>query len=150
MEDYDPKEQQYVAGPDSIHRSYQFRMSARDIPRFGLLYLRNGKWRDTQMVPAQWLRDSTTAYSVNARDNYSGYGYLWWAAVNGNHYPKVDLPDGSFSAWGAGGHFIAVIPALNVLVVHRANTDDPVKTVTLEQLGRLLRLILDAKEALRS
>lgn len=149
MEDYDPKEQQYVTGPDSIHRGYPFRMSARDMARFGLLYSRGGRWRDTQIVPAQWVRDSTTAYSVadgNARDNYSGYGYLWWVAVNGNHYPKVDLPDGSFSAWGAGGHFIAVIPALNVLVVHRVNTDDPAKKVTLEQFGKLLRLILDAKK----
>jgi CubicO group peptidase (beta-lactamase class C family) len=41
--------------------------------------------------------------------------------VNGNHYPNVELSDGSFSAWGAGGHFIAVIPALNVVVVHRVN-----------------------------
>ena len=79
-----------------------FRMTARDMARFGLLYLRNGKWRDQQVIPAQWVRESTTAYSVadgNARDNYSGYGYLWWVAVNGNHYPKVEVPDGSFSAW---------------------------------------------------
>ncbi len=148
MEDYDPKEQEYVTGPDSIHRAYPFRMTARDMARFGLLYLRNGKWRDQQVIPAQWVRESTTAYSVadgNARDNYSGYGYLWWVAVNGNHYPKVEVPDGSFSAWGAGGHFIAVMPALNLVVVHRVNTDDPAKKVTLEQFGELLRLILAAK-----
>lgn len=149
MEDYDPKEQEYVTGPDSIHRAYPFRMSARDMARYGLLYLRGGRWRNAQIVPPQWVRDSTTAYSVadgNARDGYSGYGYLWWVAVNGNHYPKVELPDGSFSAWGSGGHFIAVIPALNVVVVHRVNTDDPAKKVTLEQFGNLLRLILAAKK----
>jgi CubicO group peptidase (beta-lactamase class C family) len=101
MEDYDAKEQAYETGPDSIHRAYPFRMTARDMARFGLLYLRGGRWRDTQLVPAQWVRDSTTAYSVadgNAGDGYSGYGYLWWVAINGNHYPKVNLPDGSFSA----------------------------------------------------
>jgi CubicO group peptidase (beta-lactamase class C family) len=149
MEDYDPKEQEYVTGPDSIHRAYPFRMSARDMARFGLLYLRDGRWRDAQLIPSQWVRDSTTAYSVadgNVRDNYSGYGYLWWVAVNGNHYPKVEVPDGSFSAWGAGGHFIAVMPALSVVVVHRVNTDDPAKKVTLEQFGELLRLILAAKK----
>jgi CubicO group peptidase (beta-lactamase class C family) len=149
MEDFDPKEQEYVTGPDSIHRAYPFRMTARDMARFGLLFLRSGRWRDAQVVPAQWVRDSTTAYSVAdgiARDSYSGYGYLWWVAVNGNHYPKVELPDGSFSAWGAGGHFIAIIPALNVVVVHRVNTDDPAKKVTLEQFGELLRLILAARK----
>jgi len=148
MEDYDSKEQEYVTGPDSIHRAYPFRMTARDMARFGLLYLRGGKWRGEQLIPSQWVLDSTTAYSVadgNARDNYSGYGYLWWVAVNGNHYPKVEVPDGSFSAWGAGGHFIAVIPALDIVVVHRVNTDDPAKKVTLDQFGELLRLILAGK-----
>lgn len=148
MEDYDPTEQEYVTGPDSIHRAYPFRMSARDMARFGLLYLRGGRWGNAQIVPAQWVRDSTTAWSVadgNARDGYSGYGYLWWVAVNGNHYPNVELPDGSFSAWGAGGHIITVVPALRLVVVHRVNTDDPAKKVTLDQLGQLLHLILAAK-----
>jgi len=148
MEDYDFAEQEYVTGPDSIHRAYPFRMSARDMARFGLLYLRAGTWRATRVVPADWVRDSTTAWSVadgNARDSYSGYGYLWWVAVNGNHYPKVEVPDGSFSAWGAGGHFIAIIPGYNLVVVHRVNTDDPAKKVTLEQFGELLRLILAAR-----
>ena len=149
MEDYVPSEQEYVTGPDSIHRAYPFRMTARDMARFGLLYMRRGKWREAQLIPAPWVRDSTTAYSVadgNARDGYSGYGYLWWIAVNGNHYPGVELPDGSFSAWGAGGHFIVVIPALNLVVVHRVNTDDDAKKVTLQQFGELLRLILAAKK----
>lgn len=35
MEDFDPKEQEYVTGLDSIHRAYPFRMSARDMARFG-------------------------------------------------------------------------------------------------------------------
>ncbi|KAA6457948.1 serine hydrolase [Acidobacteria bacterium AB60] len=148
MENYDPKLQNYATGPDSVHRGYVFRMTARDMARFGLLYMRNGRWRGEQIVPSQWVRDSTTAYSVadgNKHDNYSGYGYLWWVAVNGNHYPNVELPDGSFSAWGAGGHFIVVIPALHLVVVHRVNTDDPAKKVTLEQFGQLLRLILAAR-----
>lgn len=80
----------------------------------------------------------------NIRDHYSGYGYLWWA-INGNHYPNVEVPDGSFSAWGAGGHFIAVIPAFNLVVVHRVDTDNPAKKVTLDEFGELLRLILIAR-----
>jgi CubicO group peptidase (beta-lactamase class C family) len=125
-------------------------MTARDMARVGLLYLRDGRWRGHQLIPSAWIRESTTAYSVadgNARDGYSGYGYLWWVAANGNHYPKVEVPDGSFSAWGSGGHFIAVIPARRLVVVHRVNTDDPEKKVTLEQFGELLRLILAAKKS---
>jgi len=52
----------------------------------------------------------------------------------------------SFSAWGAGGHMITEIPALNLVVVHRVNTDDPGKKVTLDQVGRLLHLILAARK----
>ena len=37
-----------------------------------------------------------------------------------------------------GGHFIAVIPALNVVVVHRVNTDDPAKKVTFGTVWRTL------------
>lgn len=88
MEDYVFKDQEYITGPDSIHRAYPFRMTARDMARFGLLYLREGRWRDQQIIPNSWVRESTTAYSVadgNTRDGYSGYGYLWWVAVNGNH-----------------------------------------------------------------
>ena len=123
-------------------------MSARDMARFGLLFLRKGAWRGAQVVPAGWVRDSTTAWSVadgNVHDHYSGYGYLWWVATNGNHYPNVEVPDGSFSAWGAGGHFIAIIPAYDLVVVHRVDTDNPEKKVTLEQFGELLHLIIDAR-----
>jgi CubicO group peptidase (beta-lactamase class C family) len=148
MEDYSFAEQEYVTGPESIHPAYPFRMSARDMARFGLLFLRGGTWRGAQVVPASWVRDSTTAWSVadgNVRDHYSGYGYLWWVAVNGNHYPNVEVPDGSFSAWGAGGHFIAIIPAFDLVVVHRVDTDNPAKRVTLDQFGELLHLILAAR-----
>ncbi len=150
MEDYDFKGQEYFPGEDSIHRAYPFRMTARDMARFGLLFLRAGTWRDAQVVPANWVRESTTAYSVAEGDasyGYSGYGYLWWVAVNGNHILNVNLPDGSFSAQGAGGHYIVVIPERKLVVVHRVNTDDPAKDVTGEQFGKLLGLILSAKKA---
>lgn len=47
--------------------------------------------------------------------------------------------------WGAGGHYIAVIPARRLVVVHRVDTDDPSKKVALDQFGTLLQLILAAK-----
>jgi CubicO group peptidase (beta-lactamase class C family) len=62
MEDFSFEDQEYVTGPDSIHRAYPFRMTARDMARFGLLYLRSGRWRGRQIVPPIWVRESTTAY----------------------------------------------------------------------------------------
>ncbi len=149
MQDFESADTEYVRGPDSVHPAYPFRMTARDMARFGLLYLRKGAWRGRQIVPQSWVRDSTMSYSVaegDAHYGYSGYGYLWWVAVNGNHFPNVELPDGTFSGWGSGGHFIVVVPDMNVVVVHRVDTDIDGKEVSLADFGALLGLILDAKE----
>lgn len=150
MQDFEIADATYAPGEASLHRAYPFRMTARDMARFGLLFLRDGRWRDRQIVPERWVRESTTAYSVAESDaeyGYSGYGYMWWVAANGNHFPRVELPDGSFSARGWGGHFIVVIPAYDIVVVHRVNTDVITNNVSLEQFGELLSLILAARPA---
>lgn len=149
MEDFKLEDTGYVTGDESIHPAYPFRMSARDMARFGLLFARQGMWRGKQLIPSEWVEESTTAYSVaegDAEYGYSGYGYMWWVAVNGNHFPGVELPDGSFSARGVGGHFIVVIPQWDLVVVHRVNTDIENKAVSLQQFGRLLNLVLAASQ----
>ena len=144
MEDYSLDNTQYVRGPDSIHPAYPFRMTARDMARFGLLFLRGGKWEDKQIVPQSWVAESTKSYSDAGPSG--GYGYMWWVAANGKHLPEVDLKDGAYSARGAGGHYILVIPDLEVVIVHRVNTDLPVRGVGSAQFGKLVKLILDAKQ----
>ncbi len=143
MQDYVAEEDgQYITGPDSIHRAYPFRMTARDMARFGVLFLNEGKWEDRQIVPRKWVRDSVTSWS-SARSS-GGYGYLWWTAKEGLHFPGVTLPDGSYSARGAGGHFILVVPELDLVVVHRVNTDVGGRDVSSAQFGELLQHILAA------
>src|SRR5204863_4347654 len=115
----------------------------RDMARFGLLFLHDGSWRGRQIVPADWVKESTTSYSEAGPAG--GYGYLWWVAVNGRHLPGVTLPAGTYSARGAGGHFILVIPAYDTVIVHRVDTDIPGRQVNDEQFGRLVKLILDAR-----
>jgi CubicO group peptidase (beta-lactamase class C family) len=57
----------------------------------------------------------------------------------------VRLPEGAFFAWGAAGQYALVIPALDIVVVHRVDRDIPdYKEVNLWQFGRLLWLILSA------
>jgi CubicO group peptidase (beta-lactamase class C family) len=145
MEDYRVVEDTaYVPGPDSVYPAYPFRMTARDMARFGLLFARGGKWRDRQVIPADWVKESTASYSDAG--NSGGYGYLWWIAVNGKHLPGATLPDGSYSARGAGGHYILVIPAYDVVIVHRVNTDERGRDVSGAQFGQLVKLILDARQ----
>lgn len=54
-------------------------------------------------------------------------------------------PEGAFFAWGAAGQYALVIPALDIVVVHRVDRDiADYKEVNLWQFGRLLWLILSA------
>jgi len=145
MEDYRIEDTAYVTGPDSVYPAYPFRMTARDMARFGLLFARSGKWRDRQVVPSDWVKESTTSYSDAGESG--GYGYLWWVAANGKHLPGATLPDGSYSARGAGGHYILVVPAWDLVIVHRVNTDEPGRSVTGAQFGQLVKLILDARQS---
>ena len=97
----------------SAHPVYHFAMSARDMARFGLLYLRRGRWRGRQLIPAAWIDRSTTPYS-DVGDERRGYGYMWWigkAEAFGGH--------ALYMARGGDGHAIYVVPALDVVVVHR-------------------------------
>jgi CubicO group peptidase (beta-lactamase class C family) len=143
MEDFRVADGTYQPGPESKHPGYPVRVTARDLARYGLLYLRGGAWGGRRVAPAAWVRESTKPHSVTGT---CGYGYMWWVAANGRGLPRVNLPDGSFWAWGTRGHYLVVVPALDLVVVHRVDTDVPGREVTDREFGRLLRLILDARE----
>jgi len=55
-QDYRPADGRYVAGPESSYPAYPFHMSARDMARFGLLYLQRGRWAERQIVPGRGWR----------------------------------------------------------------------------------------------
>jgi CubicO group peptidase (beta-lactamase class C family) len=72
---------------------------------------------------------------------------MWWVATNGKHLPGVELPEGTYSARGFGGHYILVIPRFDLVIVHRVNTDVRGQVVTPRQFGELVQLILNARTA---
>ena len=133
----------YVTGDDSVHPAYPFQLSARDLARVGLLALRTGKWQGRQVVSSDWIRESTQSYSDAATSG--GYGYMWWVAVDGIHFPGVSLPAGTFSARGYRGHYLVVIPEWDLVVVHRVNTFQDNTRVLKSDFGKLLKLILAAR-----
>lgn len=74
-----------------------------------------------------------------------GYGYMWWVARDCNKYPHLpglNIPEGSYSARGAGGHYILVIPGYDLVIVHRVNTDIRGNSVSKGEFGKLTSLIL--------
>lgn len=145
MQDYRPSDGQYFTGPNSVYPAYPILMSARDLARFALLYLHDGRWKDRQIVPADWVHESTQPYSVS--DFGPGYGYLWWTGFLKPENPMtpVRLPAGSFFAAGNGGQYAFVMPAADMVVIHRVDRSIPhFHPVNLTQVGRLLWLVLAA------
>jgi CubicO group peptidase (beta-lactamase class C family) len=158
MQDFQPGDVYYLGGPVSVHSAYMFEITARDLARFGLLYLRHGRWMETQIVPEAWVGKSTHAdemLKVNGVD-VGGYEYLWWVEYGGVHFPEATIP-GMYSARGVGGHYLLIVPSLDLVIVHRADNEPPAKDpktvaevanrefVTKAQFGHLVRLILDAQ-----
>jgi CubicO group peptidase (beta-lactamase class C family) len=145
MQDYRVEEMRYASQSYSIHPTYSFCISARDLARYGLLYLRLGRWREQQVVPRAWVETSTRTHALTLMQTGAGFGYLWWTCVNGNLFHGLPLPEGSFASYGMGGQFLLVIPALDLVVVHLGNPDDPAyRQPATAQLCHLMQLILEA------
>jgi CubicO group peptidase (beta-lactamase class C family) len=142
MQDYPIESLRYEYESYSMHPYYGFRMSTRDLARFGLLFLREGQWRDQQIVPPDWVRESTASHSERGPD--SGYGYMWWTGVKGGLFPNAQVKEHSFYASGYRGHRVIVLPYRNLVIVHRVNTDRGDVDLDDAQMGLLLWLILDA------
>jgi CubicO group peptidase (beta-lactamase class C family) len=75
------------------------------------------------------------------------YGYMWWLAHADIHFPQMSVPPGTYSARGAHGHYVVVVPARELVVVHRVDTDTPGRAVSATEFGALLERILDAQAA---
>lgn len=143
MQDYLPEDGENYSGEASQHDAYPFEMSTRDMARFGLLYLNDGKWGDQQIISASWVEESTTSYSDAGASG--GYGYLWWISVDGQHFSGVEgVPEGTYTGRGYRGHVLAVIPAYDLVVVHRVDTFVSGTRVSYGNFGKILMLILDA------
>ena len=95
-------------------------LTARDMGKFGLLYLNDGEHDGKQVISADWVHDSLRSYSeepwtrlrfrpfTNLR-----YGYQWWTADVGSHHVEF--------AWGHGGQLIVLVDELDMVIVTTAD-----------------------------
>jgi CubicO group peptidase (beta-lactamase class C family) len=142
MQDFRPSDGHYVTGSDSRFAAYPFDMSARDLARFALLYLRGGKWNNVQVVPEDWVKASTQPYSD--APNSGGYGYLWWTGDSpSGSTQRLPFPPGSFWAEGHLGQFAVVVPSLDLIVVNRVDGDMTTREVNKGQMAHLVRMVVD-------
>ena len=87
-------------------------MNSRDAARFGLLFLRRGRWGNLAVISPAWVRDATTP---SARKD--DYGFLWWLNTGQKLWPST--PASSFAAVGFGGNTIWIDPEHDLVVVWR-------------------------------
>jgi CubicO group peptidase (beta-lactamase class C family) len=91
----------YFGGNDML-------LTARQMLKFGELYLHRGRNGDRQIVPASWVEASWTPRTRSLRSGYE-YGYGWWITEMAGR--TVDF------AWGFGGQYIFVAPSLDLVAV---------------------------------
>ena len=92
-------------------------LRTRDYARFGLMMLDDGQFNGQQIIPADWVRESTKASAPKAAQasDLMGYGYQWWVPANA---------DDEFFAIGIYGQYIYVNrPAKTVIVKTSAHRD---------------------------
>jgi CubicO group peptidase (beta-lactamase class C family) len=112
----------------SLFPAYHFYFSTRDMARIGYLMLRKGRWEDKQVIPEDWARAIvsivTPVGEMNPDSRKSGdfgYGCMWWI-WDGN--ACRDAFKGAYTAMGAYGQFITVLPALDMVIAHKTSTGD--------------------------
>jgi CubicO group peptidase (beta-lactamase class C family) len=149
MQDYDLANQKKTGNLSaSKFPAYHFYLSTRDMARIGYLMLREGQWKGKQVISAPWVKTITAAvtpksqmHPITPERDLHEYGYMWWL-FNVNDCPALN---GAYTAWGAMGQYITVIPELDMVVAHKTDAVYDRKT-TFEQYYTLLKMIIDSKD----
>lgn len=131
----------------SRHPAYHMHLSTRDMARIGYLMLREGNWAGRQLVPREWVKESTRLVTPRAemnperhRDGSFGYGYLWWVFDD----PRLDPEyEGAYAGHGAVGQHILVVPALDLVVAHKTRPGEG-RRVSHEEFHAVARLLVAA------
>ena len=103
--------------------------TARDFARFGWLYLNDGMWDGTRVLPGGWV-DHGRAYFGTDPGNGTGYGAHWWL--------EPGLP-GSMAAFGYEGQFTFVVPDRDLVVVRLGKSPAPLPANVQDTLVSLVR-----------
>lgn len=98
-------------------------MAARDMLRFGQLYLNGGRWNGEQILPEGWVQSSIP----RGLKDHRGYGYGYLFRQIEKKYPDT------YQAQGQFGQFIDISPARNAVIV-RTGCPGPVVTACIKTL----------------
>ena len=101
-----------------------------DQARFGLLFLRKGKWKNKQLISEQWVNSVGQPSAANR-----SYGLMWWT----NQENQLgDISKNIYYANGFGGNFIVVDNEHDLVIVAR--------WLEPNKISELVRLVINASE----
>lgn len=101
-----------------------------DHARFGLLFLRNGKWKNQQLLSEKWINALQQPSFAN-----KNYGYMWW--LNTNQAQMKNISEKVYYAVGFGGNYIIVDKEHDLVIVSRWMDDAKIADV----LGLIIKSI---------
>lgn len=97
--------------------SSQVWATARDLARFGMLYLNDGVWNGTRILPEGWRTYVSTPSGPQPPGDF-GYGASFWLLNRSEGVP----PD-TIAAFGNRGQYVVIVPSRNIVIVRRG--EDP-------------------------
>jgi len=94
--------------------SSQVYTNARDLGRFGLLYLNNGIWDGERLISEEWI-DFVRTPAPATVGNGGHYGGQWWLVPEG----RTDVPSDAYSTSGNRGQYTIIVPSDDMVIVRR-------------------------------
>ena len=120
-------------------------LHARDMVKFGQLYMDDGSWNGQQIVSSEWVAESLQAYTElewsdpAARDwQVDGYGYQWWPG----HFERDGQELNAFGARGWGQQVVMVIPDLELVIAINSSDYDGRPDAINQVFGLIDRFML--------
>ena len=94
--------------------SSQVYTNARDLARFGLLYLNGGVWQGERLISEEWIEFvRTPAPSTAERGNF--YGGQFWLVPD----DRDDVPKDAYATAGIRGQYVIIVPSHDLVIVRR-------------------------------
>ena len=94
--------------------SSQVYTNARDLARFGMLYLQGGMWHGERLLSQEWITFVRTPAPATAQRG-NQYGGQWWLVPDN----RSDVPKDAYSTAGNRGQFVIVVPSHDLVIVRR-------------------------------
>ena len=158
MQDFDlTRQRKNNEMPVTKHSEYAMYLSTRDMARVGLLMLADGRWRNKQVMPKGWASQITTLVThpeelhpmgvgaFRTQIGRWGYGMLWWVWDAPAWPSTLTGPyQGAFTAIGANGQYITVLPAMDMVFAHKVDFEEVSRHISPSEFHTILQMVIDS------